>query len=42
MPRLHSTLSVPRRSKQTMMRRMDDQMDGQMDEMMLHDVLYYV
>jgi hypothetical protein len=36
---LYSTLSLPRRSKQTMMGQMDDRMDGRMDEMMLHDVL---
>jgi hypothetical protein len=27
---------------QTMMGRMDDQTDGQMDEMMFHNVLYYM
>jgi len=49
-PRLYSTLFLPRWSKQTMTGRMDDRMDGwmdgwmtgHMDEMMLHDVLYYM
>ncbi len=31
-PCLYSTLFPPRRSKQTMTRRMDDQMDGRMDD----------
>jgi hypothetical protein len=43
---LYSTLSSPRQSKQTMTKLMDDQTNGwmmmrQMDEMMLHDVLYF-
>jgi hypothetical protein len=31
-PHLYSTLSLPRQSKQTMTRRMDDGMDGQMND----------
>jgi hypothetical protein len=43
---LYSILSPPHRNKETMMGRMDDQMDGWMDdetdEMMFHNVLYYM
>jgi hypothetical protein len=31
-PHLYSTLSPPRRNKQTMMGRMDDRTDGRMDD----------
>jgi len=42
MPCLYSTLSSPHRSKQTMTGQMDDWTDGQMNEMMLHNILYYM